>query len=822
MQIIKDIFARYEYRPYMVIFILGLVFLPIFQYSSVFQTIAYNTAIHTLLESFSVIVSILIFAVGWNTKEFQKRPAIFIAIFMLLAGALDLLHLLSYPGMPDFITPSSANKAISFWLLARAITAIGLLLYIMRLSGDKNLEYPRITLLAGVVGVVIASGLIFHFPEHIPTSYVIGHGLTLFKVMSEYVIALLFCVVAFKAYIMVKAGNTDRIYPGLLVVSIVFATSELFFTLYEAPSDVMNLYGHLYKILGYFLLYQLLFKAVLAEPYEALTYSEQKLKTTLSRLPSIVFEIDQDTSVLRFHSFHQDPVFNKNLIGKKLSQELVEVANFEFLNSKLEQAHDFNELHIEKKLAGQTKHYDILISRLEEGDSFHYVVVVHDVTDSYEKVTALANEAMLNEGLLSLANIQRQGCLRKLCDYALQHLNEMTLSTTASLYLLDSQLFGEVDRYGTGLALPELPPELLQALRTSNVVQHPKSINHNGKNLYLLGACARGDHGEMKLVLLLGHESGFAKRDIDVCKIWVEYLWQLISKLNLEKRSHILSAAVEQNPHPILVANKETKIEYVNDAFVKLTGYETQDLIGKTPHMFSAGQTSGRVYRKMWRNLKAGQPWFGELINQTKAGKRMVERTSIYPIKDSAGAVQHFISFQWDITKELENNEKIYQLSYFDKLTGLSNLTLFKHQFNKLRDRLSHGALVVFGIDNFKTINNAYGLATGDDVLKKVAREIGHLKSKECLSARLSGDRFIVFSPAKKEIEVAVVVERLLSALKTPIVFNENSISITVSAGVSLFPQDDSEVDGLIIKAESAMQQVKRVAKITFCFMSEP
>jgi hypothetical protein len=95
--------------------------------------------LHTALETIAIIIAVLIFAVGWTGKE-RKLPGniLLIASIFLGVGILDFSHTLSYQGMPDYVTPSGADKAIDFWLAARLLSTIGLFLFVIDSTSKCN------------------------------------------------------------------------------------------------------------------------------------------------------------------------------------------------------------------------------------------------------------------------------------------------------------------------------------------------------------------------------------------------------------------------------------------------------------------------------------------------------------------------------------------------------------------------------------------------------------------------------------------------------------------------------------------------------------
>jgi PAS domain S-box-containing protein len=121
-----------------------------------------------------------------------------------------------------------------------------------------------------------------------------------------------------------------------------------------------------------------------------------------------------------------------------------------------------------------------------------------------------------------------------------------------------------------------------------------------------------------------------------------------------------LSHAVEQSPNGIVVTNVDAKIEYVNDAFVEITGYSRAEAIGKNPRLLASGRTHPAVYVELWQTLGKGETWKGIFCNKKKDGSLFWEKTIISPIfNDSHSAITHYVAVKEDISAELRMKEEL-------------------------------------------------------------------------------------------------------------------------------------------------------------------
>ena len=112
-----------------------------------------------------------------------------------------------------------------------------------------------------------------------------------------------------------------------------------------------------------------------------------------------------------------------------------------------------------------------------------------------------------------------------------------------------------------------------------------------------------------------------------------------------------LSLAVEQSPGSIVITDTGATIEYVNDAFVRITGYSREEVIGQNPRILQAGKTPPETYASLWQALSRGQPWQGEFHNKRKDGGEYIEFAIITPLRQPDGRITHFVAVQEDITE---------------------------------------------------------------------------------------------------------------------------------------------------------------------------
>lgn len=219
---------------------------------------------HTVVELFAIIIFCGIFIIGWNSRKYQQDSFFLtIGISSLFIASLDFIHTIIYPGLGIF-EGNILNTSIQFWIVARFMQAFSILLAFIMLNRNVN---PLLMLFSYFVVTLIFSFLIFF--GLLPTTYSENSGLTLFKIISEYVICGLIAIAILLVYLRRKLIDS---YLGiLLITSFIFLIgSEINFTLYFDQFDYSVVLGHIFKIISSFFLYLAIFENGISNPFDTL------------------------------------------------------------------------------------------------------------------------------------------------------------------------------------------------------------------------------------------------------------------------------------------------------------------------------------------------------------------------------------------------------------------------------------------------------------------------------------------------------------------------------------------------------------------------
>lgn len=282
-----------------------------------------------------------------------------------------------------------------------------------------------------------------------------------------------------------------------------------------------------------------------------------------------------------------------------------------------------------------------------------------------------------------------------------------------------------------------------------------------------------------------------------------------------------LSLAVEQSPSIVMVTNPQGLIEYVNPKFTEVTGYASEEVLGKNPNILKSGKVPEEDFKKLWETVRAGREWQGEFINRKKNGELYWERATISAIKNSEGTITHFLAVKEDITKSKWAEETIQHMAYYDPLTDLPNRMLFNDRMGQAlaqaRRKNQLVAILFLDLDRFKVINDTLGHTMGDLLLRSVSERLKKVSREGDTIARMGGDEFIFLLTGITEVDEAVkMAQNILQVLKPAFNLEGHEAHITPSIGVSVFPYDGSDGVTLVKNADAALNRVKEQGRTNY------
>jgi diguanylate cyclase (GGDEF)-like protein/PAS domain S-box-containing protein len=805
---------------------------------------------HSLVELFAVVVAIISAIVAWHTYALAKNQfLLLLGCGYFFIGGLDLAHMLTFKGLP-FLDNNSGNVSLQFWIVARFFEASLLLVAPWFINTEFR---PRnIIIILSSIMLLLCVAIM---ESWLPVFYVEGKGLTLTKIILEYIIIILLLCALFvfwRARKEIEIGNLILI--NISIILTIFAEYSL--TLYREFNDSMIILGHMLKLLSYWAIYVVLIESSLRQPFlslarDANTYDAVPDETIVVDRKGYVRQIneavrcnlgDQENAIgRRCHELQHDPKITEQdcqicrciLTGEPL-------VRYEFFIERQQQWYEVilsPVSHRHKSLAMVHVRRNITVAKDAQArlEIFNRLYTVLSHTNK-----AIADASSRQMMFIDICNIAvRYGGFKmswiglvnhKIIKPQVHAGDETGYLKTIEVRLDESALargpVGQAAKLNRVRCVnntkldPDFAPwrEAAEQRGYEALAAVPLSINNKVVGIYAIYSEVPDAFDDKMLSLLAS-----LGRDIGVAMLRLQ---QRQKREQVEARIHQLSQVVEQNSQAILITDINFKIEYVNKAFTLLTGYLQQELINKTPAILRSHYTSNDTSSDIRHSLKAGREWSGRIRNQRKDGSLYWSLQSIIPIKNDEGDITHYASTSEDNTDLHNAQQTIEQLAFYDPLTNLPNRRLLS---DRLQQALEHAqrhpeemvAVMVFDLDNFKTVNDSLGHNYGDDLLKHVAQIFqAQIRSEDTVS-RQGGDEFTIILAGMRQInKIADIATTILEKLSHPINLSGHQVVIGASIGIAVYPNDAESHDELLRNADMAMYHAKEAGRNNFQFFT--
>jgi len=279
--------------------------------------------------------------------------------------------------------------------------------------------------------------------------------------------------------------------------------------------------------------------------------------------------------------------------------------------------------------------------------------------------------------------------------------------------------------------------------------------------------------------------------------------------------------------------DKKGIITYVNDAFCKISGYSKEELLNKNHNIVRHTDMSAEAFKNMWQLLKQGKTWEGRIKNRKKDGSFYWVDATVSAIFDKKNETIGYIAMRHDITDIVLLNEelikvqnKLKEQTIRDPLTNLYNRRYLQDISQDLiniakRDKTPL-SIIILDIDKFKSINDSYGHAVGDDVIVLLSLILKKQTRSSDVVARIGGEEFIILLP-NTDIDGALTIANLLreTVENESIEIDGNStINFTISLGIdSIDCKSDKNIDAPMVRADKALYSAKNSGRNTIvCF----
>jgi len=791
---------------------------------SVHLTSNYNYLLfHSAAELFSIFIATTIGIIVINCwRSITNQYVLFIGLGYLFVGALDVLHMLTYKGMPIF--REYDYYAPQFWIAARYLESVSMFLGFAFLGTKRSVNGVWAVWGYGAVTAWLVASILYF--RNFPVCFVPGAGLTPFKVISEYVI----CAVLLVNLTLLYARRNlfeARVYR-LIVCSLVLTIGmELCFTLYvtDSMSDAVNELGHLLKIATFYLIYKAVVVTALRDPlsllFRELSQKETELEARVVERTNLLAESEN-----RFRSLSDSaPVliwmsgldmraiwFNKSWLaftGRTLEQEVGEgwhsgIAPFDFDRwqetyiSAFRAKQKFELEYRRLRYDGEYRWLALIgVPRFDQhGEFAGFIGSCLDITDRKLVEQKLVRQSEKNIALLQNAS---DGITIMNSD---AKVIEVSQSFCEMLGYSRSEMIGmSVSQWDCGFSTDD---ELKTLVRRQ--FDEPKRALFQTRH-------RRKDGSTYDAEI-----SGFPIQ-LDGMMVLFNSVRDITQRKRDEERLQLAASVFTHAREGILITDAEGLIIEVNDTFSFITGYRRDEVIGRNPRLLSSGRQDRAFYDAMWQSLERQGFWSGEIWNRRKSGEVYAEMLTISAVPNASGITQRYVALFSDITAVKNHQNQLEQIAHFDILTNLPNRVLLADRLQQAMTQTQRRGKILtvayIDLDGFKSVNDRYGHDTGDKLLIELAAAMKQAMREGDTLARIGGDEFVAVLIDLDNIESCVpLLHRILEAASKAVKIDGHTLQSSASVGVTIYPQAmEIDADQLFRQADQAMYQAKLAGK---------
>ena len=307
-------------------------------------------------------------------------------------------------------------------------------------------------------------------------------------------------------------------------------------------------------------------------------------------------------------------------------------------------------------------------------------------------------------------------------------------------------------------------------------------------------------------------------------EIWM-VMRDIREQRKVEETLRLSAKVFESSRDAIIISDHDNNIISVNQAFTQITGYEDKEVLGKNPNILQSGRHTREFYQQLWDGVQRNGYWQGEIWNRRKNGEVFPEWISISLVKNDTGEISHYIAIFSDISDIKTTEAHIEFLANYDPLTQLPNRRLFIDRLDQAiktsareKTRL---AVLFFDLDHFKTINDSLGHSVGDTMLIEVGNRIGKCMREVDSVSRLAGDEFAALMADISEVgDVITVLNKIIESIREAFKIGQYELHVTISIGISVYPDDGESYELLLKNADTAMYCAKNNGRDNFEFFS--
>ena len=488
----------------------------------------------------------------------------------------------------------------------------------------------------------------------------------------------------------------------------------------------------------------------------------------------------------------------------------------------------------------------------EDGSTRMHLAIFSDVTEKKQADALLhsrASELELNNHILSQLN--QNTTLPILLDDLVRRIEALHPDMICSILLLDSD--GMTLRHGAAHSLPDTYNRAIDGLKigegvgscgtaafrgerviVEDIHQHPfwtpyRNLADQAGVRSCWSQPFKNKDGKVLGIFAIYHRQVNMPSEYELFLIerYANLAQTVIESCRAQSEMRIAATAFESQ-EGMMITDVEGKILRVNQSFRDITGYTSEDVVGKTPKILRSGRQDAAFYAALWKSITDTGAWGGEIWNRRKDGEVYPEYITISAVRDPFGIVTNYVATFNDITERKVAEEEIKMLAFYDPLTQLPNRRLLLDRLQQALASIGrsgfNGALLFIDLDNFKALNDTLGHDIGDELLKLVAQRLESCIREGDTVARLGGDEFVIIledlseEPLESAAQTETIGEKIIAALNKPYQLGIHEHHSTPSIGATLFTDHLQSIEVLLKQADIAMYQAKKEGRNTLRF----
>lgn len=312
------------------------------------------------------------------------------------------------------------------------------------------------------------------------------------------------------------------------------------------------------------------------------------------------------------------------------------------------------------------------------------------------------------------------------------------------------------------------------------------------------------------------------KQSDKIKKLWQQSLEDLKeAKDSLEqadKEMKLSAQVIKYSYEAIFITDEKAIIQVINPAFTEITGLSPKEALQKNANILCSRYHDKAFYKNLWSSVMSDGFWQGEIWNRKKSGALYPAWLTISAIRDKSNKITNYIAILDDISERKAFENQLKYRANHDVLTDLPNTALFlfslKQSMLRAKRNKTITALLFADLDNFKEVNDHYGHAAGDVLLKEVSQRLQTNLREDDLVSRIGGDEFtIILNDIKSKKNAEEKAGQLIQAISLPYQLQGHQYSIGMSIGICFYPGDTDDPEELIKFADQAMYKAKAAGK---------